>query len=369
MVIWPPRLRGWGMHRVWILAIAGAAISLAFGAQAQAQVSVRAAPDRPYAETTAAGVAINVDLIAQNSSGAAYELTELHLDVLGSGGRLLQRRELNGNGTSPSIQIVAERRLESDSFLMIYNPLPAFPADVPVRRLDFGLVFQPVDGGAPLSVRVSVQPRPAPVARFTLPLVGRILVWDGHDFTSHHRRWNYRLPPLVRAGYRGNAGRYAYDLVPVDAAGERSHGNEAENRSWLGFWRSVRASAAGTVVAVHATAPDDRTFHRDLQDANSIFGNYVVLRHDDGSFSLFGHLMQASVSVRLGQRVRSGQPLGRVGASGDSLFPHLHFQRADGPNDLSEGIPVTWTGVMRDSARPAPLPNGYLDTGDIVLSP
>jgi murein DD-endopeptidase MepM/ murein hydrolase activator NlpD len=53
-------------------------------------------------------------------------------------------------------------------------------------------------------------------------------------------------------------------------------------------------------------------------------GNYVVLDHGDGYTSVYGHLSSVSVSLR--QTVKSGTIIGRVGSTGKSTGPHLHFE-------------------------------------------
>ena len=54
------------------------------------------------------------------------------------------------------------------------------------------------------------------------------------------------------------------------------------------------------------------------------YGNLVVLRHDDRFVTLFGHL--EAVDVKAGQRVDQGQVIGRVGNTGWSTSPHLHYE-------------------------------------------
>ncbi|MEG8177498.1 M23 family metallopeptidase [Nocardia terpenica] len=54
------------------------------------------------------------------------------------------------------------------------------------------------------------------------------------------------------------------------------------------------------------------------------FGLWVRIRHDDGTISVYGHMYDFSVSV--GERVRAGQQIARVGNRGDSTGPHLHFE-------------------------------------------
>ncbi|WP_280259066.1 M23 family metallopeptidase [Nocardia wallacei] len=54
------------------------------------------------------------------------------------------------------------------------------------------------------------------------------------------------------------------------------------------------------------------------------FGLWVRIRHDDGTVSVYGHMYDFFVSV--GERVRTGQQIARVGNRGDSTGPHLHFE-------------------------------------------
>lgn len=54
------------------------------------------------------------------------------------------------------------------------------------------------------------------------------------------------------------------------------------------------------------------------------YGNFVVVGHAGGFDTLYGHL--ATISVRTGQPVAAGQPLGGEGSTGNSTGPHLHFE-------------------------------------------
>ena len=58
----------------------------------------------------------------------------------------------------------------------------------------------------------------------------------------------------------------------------------------------------------------------------------------------FAHLQPGSVSVAAGQRVRAGDLLGRVGHTGNSTSPHLHFQLMDSADLLqAHGIACAFT--------------------------
>jgi hypothetical protein len=55
-------------------------------------------------------------------------------------------------------------------------------------------------------------------------------------------------------------------------------------------------------------------------------GNAAVIDHGGGWTSTYCHMARGSVLVKPGQAVATGQPLGKVGLSGDTEFPHVHFQ-------------------------------------------
>ena len=75
-----------------------------------------------------------------------------------------------------------------------------------------------------------------------------------------------------------------------------------------------------------------------VQRSNSGFGNQVVINHEDGYKTRYAHLQNNSIIVKTGQRVSAGQAVGRVGDTGNSTGPHLHFEvlyRGDVQNPLN----------------------------------
>jgi hypothetical protein len=97
-----------------------------------------------------------------------------------------------------------------------------------------------------------------------------------------------------------------------------------------------------------------------------LVGEAVILDHGNGEYSLYAHLKPGSVTVKAGDRVRSGQTVGRLGSSGNSTEPHLHFQVCDAPSAVScAGIIPTFDGlVIANADGPRPL-----QSGDIVRAP
>ncbi len=56
------------------------------------------------------------------------------------------------------------------------------------------------------------------------------------------------------------------------------------------------------------------------------YGNYVIIDHGNGYWTLYGHMMENSVTVTPGQYVKQGQKIGRVGTTGWSTGDHCHFE-------------------------------------------
>ena len=54
--------------------------------------------------------------------------------------------------------------------------------------------------------------------------------------------------------------------------------------------------------------------------------NFIVIMHSNGEYSRYDHLRYNSSRVKAGQRVRAGEEIARVGMTGYTYLPHLHFQ-------------------------------------------
>lgn len=74
----------------------------------------------------------------------------------------------------------------------------------------------------------------------------------------------------------------------------------------------VVASRSGTVEVV--------------QRSSSGYGNMVLINHGDGYKTRYAHMISGSITVRVGDYVEAGRTIGRVGSTGNSTGPHLHFE-------------------------------------------
>jgi len=94
----------------------------------------------------------------------------------------------------------------------------------------------------------------------------------------------------------------------------------------------VIATRSGTVVSPTASDRIDYPDSYIKPDANGKYNcaglraNYVKIQHEDGTMSGYAHFLANTITVRAGDHVEQGQVLGKVGSSGCSTGPHLHFE-------------------------------------------
>jgi murein DD-endopeptidase MepM/ murein hydrolase activator NlpD len=116
------------------------------------------------------------------------------------------------------------------------------------------------------------------------------------------------------------------------------------------------ASLRGTTRNASARARCPGSWQPALDPWEVAGGNYIVIQHANGEYSHYSHyahLAHGSVRVRRGQPVTQGEPIARVGGTGEAPVVHLHFEvtdSADAEHYAFHSIPVDFTNV-------APPPN------------
>lgn len=190
-------------------------------------------------------------------------------------------------------------------------------------------------GGKPVAHTIPVIPYQSP-NRWRFPLAGTAVVTDTYPSLNSHR-WCRNS-------------EFAFDAGAFD---------ETLERSVIGG-RPVCATCDGVVEEVF-DGLDDTGDDTDLAEIEArygeharIDGNHVILRHPGGELSLYAHLQRGSVSVAPGEAVRAGRQIGRVGSSGSSWVPHLHFhvmlEGIEGP-----GVPVRFENLRTILGEPCAL--------------
>jgi murein DD-endopeptidase MepM/ murein hydrolase activator NlpD len=105
------------------------------------------------------------------------------------------------------------------------------------------------------------------------------------------------------------------------------------NGQWYGFGADVVAVADGSVAAVFDGMPEQKPAMpaTGLRGPRDYSGNHVSLQISPGVWAVYAHLQPGSITVKTGDDVKKGQVIGKLGNSGNSSGPHLHFQLSDGP--------------------------------------
>lgn len=170
----------------------------------------------------------------------------------------------------------------------------------------------------------------------------------------------YRLPVngnwrVFRTHYGAtNDQAYALDLV-VDAPTGLSTGPRT-NASYPSYNQPIVADAAGVVVIAVDGIPDNPP---GVVNRYDMHGNYVVIDHQNGEFSLFAHFIPGSLKVRPGTMVTAGTELGRCGNSGHTTMPHLHWQVMNAAQASGAiGIPPRYAPYQRNGVMTNQLPEG-----------
>lgn len=163
--------------------------------------------------------------------------------------------------------------------------------------------------------------------------------------------------------------RYAMDFIKIDWNDPKysSHNKNALDYLMKGiplenfycFGQPIFAPFAGQIVAIENSVSDgeraswitDQTtairhslfFNAEKDGFKAIAGNYVILKKEEGIYAAFCHIQKDSICVKIGDKVYTGQQIGKVGHSGNSTEPHLHFQLMDSDDlEHTTGLPFVF---------------------------
>jgi hypothetical protein len=357
-------------------------------------VTVRSAPEHPIVEVRESNQFLNFDMVVQNASRLTLRISQIELSVYDPAHQLVLRKSINTDAFAPSIAVIGKPILAPAETLDVFNPFSEFESPVPLTELLYSFCIlresneqereknrHRLPDDCDFREQLTVSPRAyKDKTALILPLRGRILVWEGHDLYAHHLRVPLGDPKVQALGIAANSNEFASDLIYLDAQGREYHDDPRRLDNWYGYGQPIYAPGAGVVLATANDVPENW-----FEDANATkigypklpankdpkdIGNFVLLDHQNGEYSLLIHMKPGSVIVSRGDRVAQGQLVGRIGFAGDSIFPHLHYSLMDGPEVFKAwGLPAYFLQFHRVlGASSIKVKQGPVDSGDFLES-
>jgi hypothetical protein len=353
--------------------------------------SISILPTNPLIEKDQSGQYLNFDIVVKNTSTHILYLATIEASVMDASVKPVFRQSINVNGQAAGIRSIGSTLLKPGESITIFNPFYNYAPDVKITFLQYTFFLDYADSPLQrendkkrltvdfdLSVKKVITPRFfVPKTNINLPLKGKLMVLDGYDFYPAQNAAAIFRSQQPAKGVIVKSTRYAFNLASVDENGNMYQTDPFKKENWYVFGKQVYAPAAGIVVGVQSTIPDNE-FNGKVVKAPRIpadadpdhLGNYIIIDHGNGEFSMLQHLEQGSIMVRVGELVGTGQPIGKVGFSGDITFPHLNYKVMTSAKPLvSEGIPSYFNNYkLYKGSTYILVKKGRIDSGGIVES-
>lgn len=196
--------------------------------------------------------------------------------------------------------------------------------------------------GGQLGIAKRIKGREAEIAEYQTKVSYR-LPFDGEWLT-----FNGGLTQATSHSWGILTQRYAYDFVQADEHYRRHHLSGARLQHYFCYNQPILAAADGEVVAVVDKIGPAPLVGFCVIDfwCRHFAGNHVIIKHAEGEYGFYAHLVKGSMPVTVGDHVQQGQHIGNCGHTGHSTEPHLHFHLQDGPNLFTAmGLPIRFEQV------------------------
>jgi hypothetical protein len=293
------------------------------------------------------------------SDGRMHLTYELWLTNFSSGDATLEKVEVLGDGAlleildttavaaglQPAGLRTAEGTMPKSSTALLFLDVALAPGAAAPRQLSHRIAARfaaaPPDHQEISETGGETNPDLQAVVVLSPPLRGTgYISADSCCNSTRHRR--AALPVNGRVWL---SQRFAVDWEQLDANGRIYSGLREKPESYTIFGKQALAVANATVVSITEGQPEQlpgkfpTNIALDQADGNSVILDLGVLGGAH-RYALYAHMQPGSIKVKPGDHVTTGQVLGLVGNTGNSLAPHLHFQVMDGPSSLSSnGLP------------------------------
>jgi hypothetical protein len=357
-------------------------------------VTIQSMPERPIIEVRDGNQFLNFDMVVRNASRLTLRISQIEVSVYDSASQLVLRRSVNTDAFAPSIAVIGKQILAPGETLDVFNPFSEFESPVSLVALQYSFCLlresteqqreknrHRLPDDCDFLQQFAVSPRRyEDETALILPVRGKIFVWEGHDLYAHHQRVPLGNSKVKSLGITANSNNFASDFIYVDEQGREYHDDPRILENWYGYGKPIYAPGAGVVLATANDVPENW-----FEDAGATkigypklppgkdpkdIGNFVLLDHQNGEYSLLVHMKTGSINVRSGDHVQQGQIVGRIGFAGDSIFPHLHYSLMDGPEVFKAwGLPAYFSQFQRVlGARSTKVEHGPVNSGDFLES-
>lgn len=177
---------------------------------------------------------------------------------------------------------------------------------------------------------------------YRLPFNGEWLIYHGGDTPETSHSWNVLNQ------------RYAFDFVIADNAYKRHKSAGFQLSDYKCYGKEILAAADGEVIKVVNGVKDSPFvgwFYINVMSKQAP-GNHITIKHEEGEYGFYAHLIEDSIPLKVGDKVKAGQLIGKCGFSGSTTEPHLHFHLQDGPSFYTAaGLPLKFENVAIDGVK------------------
>lgn len=136
--------------------------------------------------------------------------------------------------------------------------------------------------------------------------------------------------------------RYAMDILQT-VNGRSFTGDGTNNEDYYCFGKRLNAPGSGKIIALENNMEDN------IPGTRGESSNYIIIDHLNGEFSYMVHFKQHSIIVSVGDTVVIGQEVGKVGNSGNSTEPHLHYHmQTTSEGSTGVGLPTQFLNYYVD---------------------
>jgi Peptidase family M23 len=247
-------------------------------------------------------------------------------------------------------------RIEGDALaaatqtLFAKTETPAIPASAAVS-VDVDLIVPPDTVPERVTHRIAYTLKPDS----ELAVMVDSLEVDAPEVAINRQPAMVIKPPVTGEGWLVSSGccepnihrdlRIAIDGVRIETAetfaidwakvknGRIFDGDGSKVEQHYAFGEDVLAVADGTVVSIQDGKPETTPNVPMIPETKEDYGgNHVILEIAPNVFALYVHLHPGSLTVKVGEVVKAGAPLAKIGNTGPSMGPHLHFGLSDKPD-------------------------------------